>query len=142
LELQWHITHTALATLRAIATERTFPPGTVIVTQGDADETMYLILEEWVRIVYTAGDQPPQDLARLDPFSSFGEMAFLTDCPRTASTTAETPVQALSFTPQQVKQLWAQDPQLPLSFYLVPTRALTHSLSHAAGRFPASLPHT
>ena len=131
LELQWQITKAALAALRAVATELTFPLGTVIVAQGDTDEAMYLILEGWVRIVCTVANQSPQGLARLGPFSSFGEMAFLTGCPRTASATAETTVQALCFTRQQVKQLWTRDPQLVLNFYQILTRALTHSLAHA-----------
>lgn len=95
------------------------------------DEAMYLILEGWGRIVRTMANQSPLDLARLGPLSSFGEMAFLTGCPRTASATAETTVQALRFTRQRVKQLWTRDPQLVLNFYQILTRALTHSLSHA-----------
>lgn len=99
LELHWRITSQELAILRQVATEHTFPPGTVIIVQGDMDEAMYLILEGWVHIVRAVTNQSPQDLARLGPFSSFGEMAFLTGCPRTASVTAETQTQALCFTP-------------------------------------------
>ncbi len=131
LELQWQITGQELAMLRQVATEHTFPPETVIIVQGDMDEAMYLIVEGWVRIVCTLTDQRSLDLARLGPFSSFGEMAFLTGCPRTASATAGTTVQTLRFTRQQVKQLWTYDPQLVLNFYQILTRALTHSLSHA-----------
>lgn len=131
LELQWRVTSQELAILRQVATEHTFPPGTVIIVQGDMDEAMYLILEGWGRIVRTMANQSPLDLARLGPLSSFGEMAFLTGCPRTASATAETTVQALRFTRQRVKQLWTRDPQLVLNFYQILTRALTHSLSHA-----------
>ena len=111
------------------------------MAQGDTDEAMYLILEDWVRIVRTVANQPPLELARLGPLSSFGEMAFLTSCPRTASATAETTIWALSLTRTQAKRLWTEDPQLVLSFYQTLTQALTHSLSHIE-RFPTSLPHT
>jgi len=141
LELQWELAARDLAALRAAADEQTFSPGSVIVTSGDTDEAMYLILEGWVRVVRIAADQSPQGLARLGPLCSFGELAFLTGCPRTASAIAETTVQALSLTRNQIKRLWTEDPQLVLSFYQTLTQALTHSLSHL-GRFPAHLPHT
>ena len=128
LELQWRISGRELAALRQVATEHPFSPGTVIVAQGDEDETMYLILEGWVRIVRAVTDQGQKDLARLGPFFSFGEMAFLTGCPRTASATAQTAVQALSFTRSQLKQLWTTDPPTALNFYQTLTRAMTHSL--------------
>ena len=131
LELQWRITGRERAALRQVATEHTFSPGTVIVTQGDVDEAMYLILEGWVRIVRAVADQFPQNLARLGPFYSFGEMAFLTGCPRTASATAETAVQAWTFTRGQLKRLWTTDPSTAVNFYQTLTRALTHSLLHA-----------
>src|SRR5215471_6945265 len=117
LELRWRITGRELTALRQVATEHTFFPGTVVVTQGDVDETMYLILEGRVRVVRAVIDQLPQDLARLGPFSSFGEMAFLTGCPRTASATAETVVQALGFTRSQLKRLWTTDPSTAVNFY-------------------------
>jgi len=128
LELQWRISGRELAALRQVATEHPFSPSTVIVAQGDEDETMYLILEGWVRIVRAVTDQGQKDLARLGPFFSFGEMAFLTGCPRTASATAQTAVQALSFTRSQLKQLWTTDPATALNFYQTLTRAMTHSL--------------
>ncbi len=128
LELQWQISGRELAALRQVATEIPFSPGVVIVAQGDEDEAMYLILEGWVRIVRAATDQAHKNLARLGPFFSFGEMAFLTGCPRTASATAETAVRALSFTRSQLKRLWTTDPPTALNFYQTLTRALTHSL--------------
>lgn len=131
LELHWQITDVELSTLCQMAAGHVFSSGTVIVAQGDTDEVMYLILEGWVRIVRATANQPPLDLARLGPLCSFGEMAFLTGCPRTASATAETAVRALSLTRDQVKRLWTEGPHLTLSFYQTLTRALTHSLLHA-----------
>lgn len=128
LEFQWRITGQDLVMLRQIATERNFSPGTVIVAQGNVDEAMYLILEGWVRIVRAAAE--PLPLGRLGPFYSFGEMAFLTGCPRTASATAETAVQALTFTRDRLKRLWTLDPSVAVNFYQTLTRALTHSFLH------------
>lgn len=135
LELQWRIAATELATLGRVATTHVFSPGALIVTQGDTDEVMYLILEGQVSITHTPAGQSPLDLARLGPLCSFGELAFLTGCPRSASATAETTVRALSLSHPQAKRLWTEDPQLAVSFYQTLTRALTHSLAHA-GHFP------
>ena len=141
LELRWEATEAALATLRTVATERTFAPGEVILSQGDTSEEMYFILEGQVCIVRAAANQPSSDLAALGPFSSFGEVAFLTGCPRTASAIAETAVRALSLTRGQAKRLWTEDRRLALDLYQVLTRALVHSLLQA-GRFPNQLPQT
>jgi CRP/FNR family transcriptional regulator len=128
LELQWRISGRDLTALCQAATEHAFAPGTVIVAQGDMDETMYLILEGWVRIVRAVPDQGQQDLARLGSCFSFGEMAFLTGCPRTASAIAETAVHALSFTRSRLKALWTTDAPTALNFYQTLTHAMTHSL--------------
>jgi CRP-like cAMP-binding protein len=141
LELQWEASETELATLRTIATEHSFAPQETILTQGDTSEEMYLILEGRVRIVRALANQPLLDLARLGPLSSFGEMAFSTGCPRTASVIAETTVRVLSLTRSQAKRLWTEDPQLALNFYHMLARALIHSLAQA-GRVFSQLPQT
>jgi CRP-like cAMP-binding protein len=141
LELHWEVAETELAILRTAATELTFAPEEVILTQGDTSEEMYLILAGWVRIVRALVNQPLQDLSRLGPCFSFGEMAFLTGCPRTTSAIAETEVRVLSFTHGRAKQLWTQDRQLAINFYQMLARALVHSLSQA-GRISNQLPQT
>ena len=68
----------------------TLPAGATLVTEGEAQRDLYLLLEGQC-IVRHAG----RDVGQLGPLDWFGELGLLTDGPRQASVTALTPVSVL-----------------------------------------------
>ena len=62
------------------------PPGTVVVREGDQDDTFYVVFAGMLAVSNTIG---PRRLLR--PGDYFGEVALAMGCPRTASVRAMTP---------------------------------------------------
>lgn len=71
--------------------ERTMPPGTVIIRQGDEHGMGFFIVVEGEVTVTVDG----VEVSRLGPGSYFGEIALISDRVRTASVVATTEVQVL-----------------------------------------------
>ena len=69
---------------------RTFPPGAVVVHEGDVGDEMYFLTKGQVEVVQ-GSDQ--QRIAVLQPGSFFGELAILRDAPRAATIRALTDVE-------------------------------------------------
>ena len=75
------------AELRALAPsirERRFPKGTLILSQGDAGEALFLIRAGQVKVTIASEDGREVIFSVLGPGSFFGEMALLDDEPRSA----------------------------------------------------------
>jgi CRP-like cAMP-binding protein len=67
-------------------TDRTFPPGTVIVRQGDDRGIGFFVIADGEAIVSVDG----AEVARLGPGTHFGAIALIADRHRTATVTAAT----------------------------------------------------
>ena len=67
-------------------TDRTFPPGTVIVRQGDDRGIGFFVIADGEAIVSVDG----AEVARLGPGTHFGAIALIADRHRTATVTAGT----------------------------------------------------
>lgn len=66
--------------------ERTFPPGTVVVRQGDDRGIGFFVIADGTAVVSV----DDEEVARLGPGSHFGAIALIADRVRTATVTAET----------------------------------------------------
>jgi CRP-like cAMP-binding protein/di/tricarboxylate transporter len=79
-----------LAKLAGELEERRFEAGAIVVREGEPGDALYVIKSGEVRIV--VGSDPAADRSRivLHAGECFGEMALLTDLPRTASVVAQT----------------------------------------------------
>jgi len=67
-------------------------PGEQLIEEGDTDASFFILLWGNVDIVKK---NVPNPIARFGPGEFFGEIAFLTNTPRTTSVTAETKVVAI-----------------------------------------------
>ncbi|MCG3173524.1 MAG: hypothetical protein GMKNLPBB_01721 [Myxococcota bacterium] len=68
-----------------------FRAGELVIQQGDPASTCYVILDGEAEVrVYAPGELQPRPVKRLRPGEMFGELALLTDRPRTATVAALT----------------------------------------------------
>jgi CRP-like cAMP-binding protein len=67
-------------------TERTFPAGAVVVKEGDDHGIGFFVIADGEAVVSRGGDE----VSRLGPGDSFGEVALISDRIRTATVTATT----------------------------------------------------
>ncbi|RMF14700.1 MAG: hypothetical protein D6761_09080 [Candidatus Dadabacteria bacterium] len=74
-----------------------FGAGDLVLQEGDPGESFYVICEGQARVVKRTPDCGTVELAILGPGDFFGEFAFLTDTPRTASIVAQTDLTLLEF---------------------------------------------
>jgi CRP-like cAMP-binding protein len=94
-----------------IATERVFPAGTKFITAGDAGgRGMWIILDGEVE-VSSGGAR----LATFGPGEHIGEMALMSDEPRSADVTATTDTRALQLTRWDLKSLIAGHPEIAMA---------------------------
>ena len=94
------------ALLAAAAAERTYGAGERIVRQGDAGESMFVLIEGSARVFV----EPDTDVAIIDAGGCFGEMSLLTGDPRTASVEARTDCVVLEITPDAFNQIGRLNP--------------------------------
>ena len=64
---------------------RFLPPGHMVVREGERGSSMFVIVEGRVAVVRERGVGAPRTVAQLSAGEFFGEMALMTDCPRTAT---------------------------------------------------------
>ncbi|MGZ0168238.1 MAG: protein kinase domain-containing protein [Planctomycetales bacterium] len=88
--------------------ERCFQPDQHLIKEGDAGDGLYFLTDGRVTVLSSDQLNQDQEIARCGPGSILGEMALLTDQPRTASVVAATAVTA-KFLPLPVFQELASD---------------------------------
>ena len=82
----------AAAALRASMVERRVPRGSVIFSEGEAGDRMYVVQDGKVKLGQTSTDGRESLLAVLGPGEVFGELSLFDPGPRTATATAVTDV--------------------------------------------------
>jgi CRP-like cAMP-binding protein len=98
--------------LLAFTSDRlTFDAGQVLVRQGDIGDAMYVILGGSADVLIDGRDGPIK-VAELKRNGFFGEMAILSDVPRTATVTAREQVTALKIPKEMFFRLVAEFPQM------------------------------
>lgn len=88
-----------------------FPAGLRILTAGEKDRTLYLIVSGEVDVV-VEGAKGPVRIATITEGSVFGEMAFFDGEPRSAHVIARKAVEVLSLRAERLEQLVAWHPRL------------------------------
>ena len=79
-----------------------------------------------------------QYLAKLERNRSFGEVALLTNSPRTASVVAETKVRLIKITKENLSHLSAENPRIAMQIYRILAESLAQSLRQT-GTIPSQL---
>jgi signal transduction histidine kinase len=74
---------------------RSYPPETMLCTEGAVEKVFYILLEGEVRVTKVINDMEKRFLADLTPGAFFGEMALIHGAPRTATVVTKNPVMVL-----------------------------------------------
>jgi CRP-like cAMP-binding protein len=83
-----------------------------VFRQGDPGSSLFLVLAGEVTVVHESRPGPARELARLRPGAFFGEMALLTNTPRTASVIATRHSDFLEISRRAVRELIDHDPRI------------------------------
>jgi CRP-like cAMP-binding protein len=100
----------------AAGRDRRFADGTAVVTELEAGDRVYLLLEGRVEVtVGTGGGAPPSHLAWLEPGSAIGEVAAFTGELRSATATARGPARALQLERDHFRDLCRRYPRIAVA---------------------------
>lgn len=111
-----------LARVAAIADEIDLPQGKGLTREGERGREFFILLEGEADV-----RRKGRKLATRGAGEYFGEIALVSDVPRTATVTAATPVRALVIRDREFRQLLEQTPEIALKV-----------LSAVAERLPAT----
>lgn len=121
---------TTVAAVAARAEQRTVPPGTVIVREGDPGDAFFVVLEGTVVVHTTAPDGARVELDRQGPGTHFGEQALLRDDGvRSATVTALDTTRLLRLPAAVLSELVAQAPTLRTHLQSLGQRYLENRLA-------------
>jgi CRP-like cAMP-binding protein len=94
---------------RGVARVR-FAAGETIFEQGDRGDLVYTIIDGQAEVIRVEDDGEERLLATMGPGEYFGEMALISDAPRTATVRAKTAVDAVSMGRADFTTLYAYVP--------------------------------
>jgi CRP/FNR family cyclic AMP-dependent transcriptional regulator len=84
-----------LADIEKVAVRKTFPKNTILLSEGDSTDALYVICEGKVKVTIDDNEGKEIILSMLGTGEYFGEMALLDDEPRSASVTTKETTQML-----------------------------------------------
>lgn len=87
-----------------------FPAAKVVLTEGDPSSDFYLIDQGVAEVTTTTPDGAPLVLATLQHGAFFGEVALLTNLPRTATVTALTDLSVVRFDHADIEDVLSRNP--------------------------------
>ncbi len=116
----------ALSAVAAAATDLDVAAGKVIVREGAFDRFLYVLREGQAAVTRNG-----RRLGTMGPGDFFGELAFLSGEPRSATVTASTPTRLLILSPREMDALIHQEPRIALAMLTALAKRL-----HGAEREP------
>ncbi len=122
-----------LAAVASVCQDYESAPGEVIIKEGDAGETMYLIVKGKVVVSQLGEDGCAMELANLGEGDYVGEMALFDDAPRSATVAAQGPVRLLVLYKREFDETVREYPQVALQMCKELSRRLRklHEKIHA-----------
>jgi CRP-like cAMP-binding protein len=96
-----------LEAIAGIADEIDLPKGKTLIREGERGREFFVLLEGTADVF-----KGKRKISTMGPGDFFGEIALISDSPRTATVVARTPLRALVITDRAFRTLLEQQPQL------------------------------
>ncbi len=111
------------------ASEEVFAAGSVVIRQGETADDVFVVLSGLVRVVQLTFESPlvGQVLAEIGYGEVFGELAMLTDQPRTATVVAVERTRCLALAPDDLMQVLRRSPDLAIGLLRILAWRLTNA---------------
>lgn len=100
------------AHMLAVTQRQRFAPGDVVVRQGEASRTLYIVASGELDVIFIDDSGETKEISRIDALSVFGEQAFLDGLPRSATVRARTASELHVLTREAFDTLAARHPDL------------------------------
>ncbi|MEW6669363.1 MAG: Npt1/Npt2 family nucleotide transporter [Thermodesulfobacteriota bacterium] len=113
-----------LAAVASVTEEVTYPVGTVIIREGEAGETMYLVIEGEVAVLKEAKGGPQVELDHIRGGDYFGEMALFEDLVRSATVRSEQETRVLVLHKREFTEIVREYPLIALQICRVLSQRL------------------
>lgn len=110
---------------------KTYDAGQAIVRVNEAGDKMFIIISGKVRICIIGADGEEQEVAQLDAGSYFGEMALLTDEPRTASVYTSAPSEMFILDKKGFDDVIVKFPAIQIELGKIMSQRLRQNLAKA-----------
>lgn len=110
------------------------PAGTTLAEENEALEKLYFICDGRVSVTISG-----RAVSQLEEGNFVGEVAFLTERPATATVVAETPLRALAFDRDTLKQFFKNETEVAGLIYQLIGRELAHKIKVSNTLIAASL---
>ena len=105
-----------LAEIAKVLKDRDVPPNTVLIRKGDPGDSFYIVDSGKLRVFLKGKDGVDTNLNWLGPGDSFGEMALLTDEPRSTNIEAVEETRLLVLTKEELDGVLRKNPDLYKNF--------------------------
>jgi CRP/FNR family cyclic AMP-dependent transcriptional regulator len=99
-----------LDALSKVAVKKTFPKNTILFSEGDRSDSLYVICSGKIKVTINDREGNEVILAMLGPGEYFGEMALLDSEPRSACAITKEPTQLLIFSKNDFMDIFSSNP--------------------------------
>lgn len=99
-----------LDALSKVAVKKTFPKNTILFSEGDRSDSLYVICSGKIKVTINDREGNEVILAMLGPGEYFGEMALLDSGPRSACAITKEPTQLLIFSKNDFMDIFSSNP--------------------------------
>ncbi|MEJ2285033.1 MAG: cyclic nucleotide-binding domain-containing protein [Desulfobacterales bacterium] len=133
-----HLKNRDLKRIAKLSRQCAFPKGEKIISEGERDGSLFVIVSGEVEVVKNLGLQTEKCLRRLGPLSYCGEMALIDDLIRSASVIAREDTRALCIDQWDLRQEIVKHPVLAIELLQMLNRrlrALEKSFVNTIGTF-------
>jgi CRP-like cAMP-binding protein len=121
-----------LASLATALHRRTYPAGAIVFHQGDPGHALYLIASGKARVFMTSERGKEMTVDILSRGEVFGEMALLSDYPRSASVMTLTTTQVLTLHRDDFHRFLRAFPEIAINILAILTERLRATTAYAA----------
>jgi serine phosphatase RsbU (regulator of sigma subunit) len=109
---------------RKLAVSNQYPPDTVLCQEGATEDVFYVVISGRVAVTRTLEDGEEFVLAMLGPNTYFGEMAIITEEPRSATVRTITDTEVLEISKELFDQVFETSPALARNLILTMIRSI------------------